>query len=112
MPNVFASCDLVVDASWAGTESPARSASDGDGEAGHRDGRRRQSRAGHVGGRRLAHPMKTEPRSRSALRDDRRSARSASVGKAARAHIEKGYSKDLRITKLEHLYEEILRSKV
>jgi len=36
-------------------------------------------------------------------------ARAAAVGRAARAHVVNGFSKELRITRLEELYSSILR---
>jgi glycosyltransferase involved in cell wall biosynthesis len=36
--------------------------------------------------------------------------RAAAVGRAARAHVVQGFSKELRITRLETLYRDILSS--
>ena len=111
MPNVFASCDLVVDASWAGTgitgtireamamEKPVIATDAG--------GNRELVTSPEVG---WLIPMKDRAALTGALLEvigDR--ARSAAVGKAAREHVVQGYSKDLRITRLEGLYAEILR---
>ena len=113
MPNVFASCDLVVDASWAGTgitgtireamamEKPVIATDAG--------GNRELVTSPSVG---WLIPMKDRAALTNALLDvigDR--TRSTAVGKAAREHVAKGYSKELRITRLETLYSEILRVK-
>ena len=113
MPNVFASCDVVVDASWAGTgitgtvreamamEKPVVATDAG--------GNRELVTSQAVG---WLIPMKDRAALTNALLDvigDRE--RSSAVGKAAREHVVKGYSKELRITKLEALYTEILRVK-
>lgn len=113
MPNVFASCDVVVDASWAGTgitgtireamamEKPVIATDAG--------GNRELVTSREVG---WLIPMKDRAALTNALLEvigdpDR----SASIGKAARQHVVNGYSKELRITRLEQLYEEILRTK-
>ena len=113
MPNVFASCDLVVDASWAGTgitgtiregmsmEKPVIATDAG--------GNRELVTSPSVG---WLIPMKDRVALTDALLDvigDRE--RSTAVGRAAREHVVKGYSKELRITRLENLYAEILRGK-
>ncbi|HEV7240490.1 MAG TPA: glycosyltransferase family 4 protein [Thermoanaerobaculia bacterium] len=113
MPNVFASCDLVVDASWAGTgitgtvreamamEKPVIATDAG--------GNRELVTSSDVG---WLIPMKDRAALTGALLEvigDR--ARSTAVGKAAREHVVKGYSKELRITRLETLYAEILRGR-
>jgi glycosyltransferase involved in cell wall biosynthesis len=113
MPNVFASCDLVVDASWAGTgitgtvreamamEKPTIATDAG--------GNRELVTSPEVG---WLIPMKDRAALTNALLaviGDR--ARSAAVGKAAREHVVNGYSKELRITRLESLYAEILRTR-
>lgn len=110
MPNVFASCDLVVDASWAGTgitgtireamamEKPVI-ATDAGGNA-------ELVSSADVG---WLIPMKNRPALTSALRDvigDPE--RSAQIGKAARQHVVQGFSKDLRISRLESLYAAVL----
>ena len=113
MPNVFASCDLVVDASWAGTgitgtvreamamEKPVIATDAG--------GNRELVTSPEVG---WLIPMKDRAALTGALLDvigDR--ARSTAVGKAARQHVVNGYSKELRITRLEALYSAILAGK-
>lgn len=110
MPNVFASCDLVVDASWAGTgitgtvreamamEKPVIATDAG--------GNRELVTSAAVG---WLIPMKDRAALTNALLDvigDRE--RSSAVGKAAREHVVQGYSKELRINRLEELYAEIL----
>ena len=110
MPNVFASCDVVVDASWAGTgitgtvreamamEKPVIATDAG--------GNRELVTSSNVG---WLIPMRDRAALTGALLDvigDR--ARSTAVGKAAREHVVQGYSKELRITRLESLYAEIL----
>lgn len=112
MPNVFASCDVVVDASWAGTgitgtireamamEKPVIATDAG--------GNRELVTSPQVG---WLIPMKDRAALTNALLEvigDR--ARSAAVGKAARTHVVNGYSKELRISRLEALYQEILRA--
>jgi glycosyltransferase involved in cell wall biosynthesis len=107
MPNVFASCDLVVDASWAGTgitgtireamamEKPVIATDAG--------GNRELVSSRDVG---WLIPMKDRSALTGALRevlaDPHRTSR------AAREHVVKGFSKELRITRLEELYREIL----
>jgi glycosyltransferase involved in cell wall biosynthesis len=113
MPNVFASCDLVVDASWAGTgitgtireamamEKPVIATNAG--------GNAELVSSPEVG---WLIPMKERGALTGALRaviED--SARSAEVGRAARAHVVRGFSKELRITRLEGLYAAILAGK-
>jgi glycosyltransferase involved in cell wall biosynthesis len=113
MPNVFASCDLVVDASWAGTgitgtireamamEKPVIATDAG--------GNRELVTSAEVG---WLIPMKDRAALTGALRavlgDP---VRAAAVGRAARAHVIRGYSKELRITRLESLYADILNAK-
>ena len=110
MPNVFASCDVVVDASWAGTgitgtirEAMAMAkpviATDagGNGELVSSPG---------VG---TLIPMKNREALTAALREV--IANPERTGAAARDHVVKGFSKELRITRLEDLYSRILRSK-
>lgn len=113
MPNVFASCDLVVDASWAGTgitgtvreamamEKPVIATNAG--------GNEELVSSPSVG---WLIPMKDRAALTNALREviaDR--ARSAEIGKAARQHVVQGFSKELRITRLEELYAAILAGK-
>lgn len=113
MPNVFASCDLVVDASWAGTgitgtiregmamEKPVIATDAG--------GNRELVSSPDVG---WLIPMKNRAALTGALlmvmgNPDRR----VEIAKAAREHVVKGFSKELRISRLEDLYQDILRGK-
>ena len=107
MPNVFASCDLVVDASWAGTgitgtireamamEKPVIATDAG--------GNRELVSSPDVG---WLVPMRDRAALTHAilevLANPRRTAR------AARDHVVNGFSKELRITRLEELYRSIL----
>ena len=113
MPNVFASCDLVVDASWAGTgitgtireamamEKPVIATDAG--------GNRELVSSREVG---WLIPMKDRAALTNALLEVIEDpARAAAVGRAARAHVVNGFSKELRITRLEELYSSILREK-
>jgi glycosyltransferase involved in cell wall biosynthesis len=110
MPNVFASCDLVVDASWAGTgitgtvreamsmAKPVIATNAG--------GNSELVSTPAVG---WLIPMKDRGALTGALRDViEDAARAAEVGRAAREHVARGFSKELRITRLERLYGEIL----
>jgi glycosyltransferase involved in cell wall biosynthesis len=113
MPNVFASCDVVVDASWAGTgitgtireamamEKPVIATNAG--------GNGELVSSPDLG---WLIPMKDRVALTSALLavigDPQRS---AAVGRNARQHVMQGFSKELRITRLETLYREILASK-
>ena len=110
MPKVFASCDLVVDASWAGTgitgtireamamEKPVVATDAG--------GNRELVSSPSVG---WLIPMKDRGAlTRALLEVIEDPAKSAEVGKAARRHVMQGFSKDLRITRLEELYSGIL----
>lgn len=113
MPNVFASCDLVVDASWAGTgitgtireamamQKPVIATNAG--------GNAELVSSPSVG---WLIPMKDRPALTGALwevLDQPGVARD--VGNGAREHVVRGYSKELRIAKLEDLYARILRMK-
>ena len=106
MPNVLAACDLVVDASWAGTgitgtireamamEKPVIATDCG-------------GNAELVSSRDVGWLI--APRDVTALAgaiDDviGNPDRAAVVGNNARAHVVRGFSKDLRISKLESLY--------
>jgi glycosyltransferase involved in cell wall biosynthesis len=112
MPNVFASCDLVIDASWAGTgitgtvreamamQKPVIATNAG--------GNEELVSTPNVG---WLIPMKNRAALTGALLEvieDR--ARAAEVGRAAREHVVHGFSKELRITRLEKLYAEILEA--
>jgi glycosyltransferase involved in cell wall biosynthesis len=110
MPNVFASCDVVVDASWAGTgitgtirEAMAMAKSVIATDAG---GNGELVSSPEVG---WLIPMKNREALTRALREV--IANPARTGAAARAHVVSGFSKELRITRLETLYSEILQSK-
>jgi glycosyltransferase involved in cell wall biosynthesis len=109
MPNVFASCDLVVDASWAGTgitgtirEAMAMAKPVIATDAG---GNRELVSSRDVG---WLIPMKDRAALTNALREVIESDASA-VAKRARQHVINGYSKELRISRLEELYSSILR---
>ena len=113
MPNVFAACDLVVDASWAGTGITGTIR---EGMAMQRaviatdcGGNRELVSSAAVG---WLVPMKNRAALSNAIIEVIEGpARSASIAANARQHVEKGFSKDLRITKLERLYESIIGSK-
>ena len=113
MPNVFASCDLVVDASWAGTgitgtireamamEKPVIATDCG--------GNAELISSRDVGW--LVRP-KDVPGLVDAIEQviaDR--SRAERVARNARQHVINGFSKELRITRLEKLYAEIVASK-
>ena len=110
MPNVFASCDLIVDASWAGTgitgtiregmsmRKPVIATAAG--------GNRELVSSPDVG---WLVPMNDHDSLVSAILtviEDR--GRAARVAANAREHIERGFSKELRITRLEELYARVL----
>jgi glycosyltransferase involved in cell wall biosynthesis len=110
MPNVFAACDLVVDASWAGTgitgtirEAMAMEKAVIATDAGGNGELVSLSEVGWL------IPMKDRAALTGALRevlaDPRRTSR------AAREHVANGFSKDLRITRLEELYTQIIDAK-
>jgi len=110
MPNVFASCDLVVDASWAGTgitgtireamamEKPVIATDAG--------GNRELVSSREVG---WLIPMKDRAALTNALLEVIEDP--LATGRAARAHVVNGFSKELRMTRLEELYSSILRAK-
>lgn len=110
MPNVFASCDLVVDASWAGTGIT--------GTIREAMSMRKPVIATDAGGNRelvsspdvgWLVPMKDHRalvNAITAVMDDRD--RAARVAANAREHVVRGFSKELRITRLENLYARIL----
>lgn len=113
MPNVFASCDLVVDASWAGTgitgtireamamERPVIATDAG--------GNGELVSSPEVG---WLIPMKDRAALTKAILEVVENApRAAEVGANARRHVMDGFSKELRITRLENLYGEILDGK-
>ena len=109
-PHVFASCDLVVDASWAGTgitgtvrEAMAMAKPVIATNAGGNEELVSSPAVGWL------IPMKDRGALTGALRDViEDAARAAEVGRAAREHVASGFSKELRITRLEALYGEIL----
>ena len=113
MPNVFASCDLVVDASWAGTgitgtirEAMAMQKPVIATDAG---GNRELVTSPDVG---WLIPMRDRAELTSAMLtviEDR--SRAARVAENAREHVVRGFSKELRITRLEDLYARILTAK-
>ena len=113
MPNVFASSDLVVDASWAGTgitgtirEGMAMRKPVIATEAG---GNRELLSSPEVG---WIIPMKDRNALSQALLEvigNRERARAVAAN--AREHVVRGFSKDLRITRLENLYRDIVESK-
>ena len=106
MPNVLAACDLVVDASWAGTgitgtirEAMAMAkpviATDCGGNI-------ELVSSPDVGWLVPARDVSALAGAiREVLSDSKRA---ASVGQNARAHVVRGFSKDLRISRLENLY--------
>jgi glycosyltransferase involved in cell wall biosynthesis len=113
MPNVFASCDAVVDASWAGTGITGTI----------REGMamRKPVIATDAGGNR---ELVSSPevgwlipmRDRSALSGAlleviEQRGRALEVSRNARQHVVDGFSKELRITRLEALYQSILAEK-
>ena len=110
MPHVFASCDVVVDASWAGTgitgtirEAMAMRKPVIATDAG---GNRELVSSPYVG---WLIPMKDHNALVTALRDvmnDR--AHAAQVAQHAREHVVSGFSSELRITKLEELYARVI----
>ncbi len=113
MPNVFASCDVVVDASWAGTgitgtvreamamQKPVIATNAG--------GNNELVSSPEVG---WLIPMRDRAALTHALLEIIEDpAHAAVVGRAAREHVVRGFSKELRITKLEALYRGILESK-
>jgi glycosyltransferase involved in cell wall biosynthesis len=113
MPNVFASCDLVVDASWAGTgitgtirEAMAMQKPVIATDAG---GNRELVSSPDVG---WLIPLRDRAELTSAMLtviEDR--SRAARVAENARQHVVRGFSKELRITRLEDLYSRILTAK-
>jgi L-malate glycosyltransferase len=113
MPNVFASCDVVVDASWAGTgitgtireamamEKPVVATDAG--------GNGELVSSPDVG---WLIPMKNRAALTGALlKVLGNTQRSAEVAKNARQHVVNGFSKELRINRLEALYSSILQAK-
>jgi L-malate glycosyltransferase len=113
MPSVFASCDLVVDASWAGTgitgtirEAMAMGKpviatnAGGNGEL---------LSSPDVGW--LVPVRDHAALTRAIVEVIENPERADAVGRRARQHIIDGFSKERRITRLQDLYEEILEAK-
>ena len=110
MPNVFASCDLVVDASWAGTgitgtirealsmRKPVIATDCG--------GNRELVSSPDVGWLIPAREVVPLARAIAEVIDD--ASRRERVATAAREHVVRGFSKELRISRLEALYSVIL----
>lgn len=113
MPRVFAACDVVVDASWAGTgitgtirEAMAMRKPVVATDAG---GNRELVSSPEVG---WLVPMRDRAALTSALQtviEDR--SRAERVASKARRHVFTSFSKEIRIAKLEALYAEILSAK-
>ncbi len=113
MANVLASCDVVVDASWAGTgitgtirEAMAMQKPVIATDAG---GNRELVSSPDVG---WLIPMRDRAALAAAILEvieDR--ARAAAVARKARQHVVSGFSKDLRIARLETLYSAILETR-
>lgn len=111
MPNVLAAADLVVDASWAGTGIT--------GTIREAMAMRKPVIATDCGGNRelvsspdvgwLIAPRDVAALSRAIGDVIARPERAAEVARNARAHVERGFSKELRITRLEALYADALR---
>jgi glycosyltransferase involved in cell wall biosynthesis len=111
MPNVLAAADLVVDASWAGTGIT--------GTIREAMAMRKPIVATDCGGNRelVSSPdvgWLIAPRDVGALTSAiaeviDRPERAAEVARNARAHVERGFSKELRIARLEALYADVLR---
>jgi glycosyltransferase involved in cell wall biosynthesis len=113
MPNVFASSDLVVDASWAGTgitgtirEAMAMRKPTISTVAGGNDELVSSPDLGWL------IPMKDRAALTGALREViANPGRAAEVGRNAREHVARGFSRELRINRLEELYRSILQGK-
>ena len=113
MPNVFAACDLVVDASWAGTGIT--------GTVREAMAMRKAVIATDAGGNRelvssLEVGWLVPMKDRAALTDAIRQViedpeRRASVSARAREHVRQAFSKTLRIDRLENLYRGIIDAK-
>jgi glycosyltransferase involved in cell wall biosynthesis len=111
MPNVFASCDLVVDASWAGTgitgtireamsmQKPVIATDCG--------GNRELVSSPEVGWLITAKEAAPLAGAIAEVIDDE--PRRIRVAANAREHVIRGFSKELRIARLEQLYEAIVR---
>jgi len=113
MPNVFASCDLVIDASWAGTgitgtireamamQKPVIATDCG--------GNRELVSSPEVGWLIPAKDVAALTRAIAAVIGD--AERRARVAANAREHVAEGFSKELRIARLEELYGNVLRAR-
>jgi glycosyltransferase involved in cell wall biosynthesis len=113
MPNVLGAADLVVDASWAGTgitgtiregmamEKPVIATDCG--------GNRELVSSPDVGWLVPRRDHDALVASIRAVMGDR--SRATDVGKKARRHVIRGFSKEIRITRLERLYAEIIAAK-
>ena len=113
MPNVFASCDLVVDASWAGTgitgtireamamQKPVIATDCG--------GNRELVSSAEVGW--LIPSKAAPPLARAIAEVIDNAARRERVAANAREHVVRSFSKELRMTRLEELYESVLSAK-
>ena len=113
MPNVFASCDLVVDSSWAGTgiTGTIREAmSMGKPVIGTDCGGNAELLSSPDVGW-LVRPKDVRALSMAIGEVISDPARARKVGETARQHVVRGFSKDLRIARLEKLYAEILSTK-
>jgi glycosyltransferase involved in cell wall biosynthesis len=114
MPNVLAAAGLVVDASWAGTGIT--------GTIREAMAMRKPVIATDCGGNRelVSSPevgWLIPPRDVGALRNAigeviAQPARAAEVARNAREHVIRGFSKELRIMRLERLYDDALRRRV
>ncbi|MEO8034191.1 MAG: glycosyltransferase family 4 protein [Acidobacteriota bacterium] len=113
MPNVFAACDLVVDASWGGTgitgtirEAMAMQRAVIATDCG---GNRELVSSPEVG---WLIPMKDRAALSNAIVEVIEDpGRTSSIAANARQHVQRGFSKDLRISHLETLYASIVASK-
>ncbi len=113
MPNVFASCDAVVDASWAGTGIT--------GTIREAMAMRKPVIATDAGGNRelvsspdvgwLIPTRDSDALTAALLEIFEQTPRADRVARNARQHVVAGFSKELRITRLEALYRSILEAK-
>src|SRR5262249_42922130 len=113
MPNVLAGCDLVVDASWAGTgitgtireamamQKPVIATNCG--------GNGELVSSPDVGW--LVAPRDVTALARAIEGVIANPARSKSVARNARDHVVRGFSKDLRLTRLEDLYATVSKGR-
>jgi len=114
MPNVLAAADLVVDASWAGTGIT--------GTIREAMAMRKPVIATDCGGNRelvsspdvgwLIAPRNVAALTRAIGEVIEQPERAAEVARNARAHVERGFSKELRITRLEALYADARRKRL